>query len=202
MTARATSMTCLAVLAVVSMWQAAPDPLEMVRTSNDQVAELLRRPQSQERDAAITEVIVSATSFPTLAENAVGSYWPAVPEEQREEYIAVFSELLSISSVQKMGHYSADRIEFLDQEADGDEVILRTHAFFEDNMVRLDYTLALIEGQWKVINYALNDVDTVESYRKQFFRVIGSEGFEGLLERLKARLAELKELPGGNDARW
>jgi len=194
-------MTCLAVLAVVSMWQAAPDPLESVRAANEQVAELLRQPKSSERDAAIGEVIESATSFATLAENAVGSYWPAVPEEQREEYIAVFSELLSISSVRKMGHYSADRIEFLEQEAEGDEVVLRTHAYFEDNMVRLDYTLALIEGKWKVVNYALNDVDTVENYQKQFFRVIGSEGFDGLLERLKARLAELKELPGGIDER-
>lgn len=194
-------MTCLAVLAAVSMWQAGPDPLDSVRTANEQVAELLRQPQSPERDAAITEVIVSATSFATLAENAVGSYWPAVPEEQRAEYVAVFSEILSISSVQKMGHYSADRIEFLDQEAAGDEVVLRTHAYFEDKMVRLDYTLASIEGEWKVVNYALNDVDTVENYRKQFFRVIGSEGFEGLLERLRVRLAELREPPGGDERR-
>jgi phospholipid transport system substrate-binding protein len=188
-------------LAVLSMWQSAPDPLESVRAANEQVAELLQQPQSPERDAAISEVIVSATSFATLAESAVGSYWPAVPAEQRAEYITVFSELLSISSVQKMGHYSADRIEFLEQEAAGDEVVLRTHAYFEGNMARLDYTLALIEGEWKVVNYALNDVDTVENYRKQFFRVIGSEGFEGLLERLKARLAELRELPGGNEER-
>ena len=146
-------------------------------------------------------VIASASSFATLAERAVGAYWPAVSPEQREEYIAVFSELLSISSVQKMGHYNADRIEYLEQQADGDEIILRTHAYFEGKRVRLDYTLASIEGEWKVVNYALNDVDTAENYRRQFYRVIVADGFDGLLERLKARLAELRELPGGSDDR-
>ena len=45
-------MTCIAVLAVLPMWQATPDPLDSVRTANEEVAELLQRPQSPERDAA------------------------------------------------------------------------------------------------------------------------------------------------------
>lgn len=68
MTQRATSMTCLAVLAMMSMWQAAPDPLESVRTANEQVAELLQEPQSPERDAAITDVsVLGLTPFKRAA---------------------------------------------------------------------------------------------------------------------------------------
>ena len=77
-------------------------------------------------------------------------------------------------------------------EAQGDSVIVRTEARSRTNrrapVVAIDYRLHQLNGNWRVIDISTDGSSLVESYRRQFRRIIRREGWDGLLNRMRARL--------------
>jgi phospholipid transport system substrate-binding protein len=54
----------------------------------------------------------------------------------------------------------------------------------------VDYRLRQTGGDWKVIDVVIEGISLVANYRDQFKSVIGSEGAEGLLLRLREKNAK------------
>ena len=45
---------------------------------------------------------------------------------------------------------------------------------------------------WRVSDYSIDGVSTVRNYRRQFARLLESKGWNGLLERINKRAAEIE----------
>ena len=64
--------------------------------------------------------------------------------------------------------------------------------------VQIDYRLIQQpDGSWKVYDVITDELSLVRNYRTQFQRIIGGNNYDGLLSRMKSKLAEDKASEGG-----
>ncbi|MBE3072309.1 MAG: ABC transporter substrate-binding protein [Acidobacteria bacterium] len=178
--------------------QPAAEPLEVIRASNTRIAQLMRPGHrlTPAEEGEILQIVERTSHFPTIAREVIGRRWESVPEPQREAFIAAFSRLIGLTSIEKMGRYRADRFEYAGQQVDGDRGAVRTVAFYQGKRVSLDYVMARIDGAWRIIDYSMNGVPSSRNYQKQFARILEKQDFAGLLARLDRRLASMKKPAG------
>jgi phospholipid transport system substrate-binding protein len=173
---------------------AAPGPLEVVRTSNDAVLAIFRRHPAV--DAAVEKelftVIDAVTDYEALAAAAIDSFCPKLTAAQCATFKETFTRLLRISSIKKLGRYRADRFEYGGEEVAGARATVRTFAFYKEERIPLDYVMAQRNGAWVIVNYVVDEIDTVFNYRKQFTQLLARGTFDQLIARLNSKIASLE----------
>lgn len=169
----------------------AESPLETVKASNEKVLEIYARPETidTEMSAAIYAAIDGVTDFESIASSVTSKFCRKLTEEQCRLFGDVFVRLLRTSSTRKLGRYRADRFEYHGEEGEGEAAVVRTTAYFGDDQVTLDYSLEKKGGKWVIVNYVVDDVDTIRNYRKQFTRLFSKKSFEQVIERLEKKIA-------------
>jgi phospholipid transport system substrate-binding protein len=164
--------------------------LDVVRDSNEQVLAIYESGSSI--DAAAEErifaIIDGVTDYEALADGATDRSCRKLSAEECGVLREVFIELLRVSAVKKLGRYRADSFEYAGEEMTGDGAVVDTVAVFGEERVSLVYHLAPSGDSWRIVNYIVDDVDTVRNYRKQFQRLFGSESFAAVVQRLRDRI--------------
>jgi phospholipid transport system substrate-binding protein len=170
-------------------------PLKVVRESNESVLGIYRT--VEKIDAAAEEkilaIIDSVTDYESLAGKATDRSCRDLSEEECREFRKVFIELLRISAVKKLGRYRADRFSYLGEELSGDEAVVETVAYFGEDEVSLEYHLDRSGGEWRIVNYVVDDIDTIRNYKKQFNRLFAKKSLEEVLQRLRDRIAQYRQ---------
>ena len=172
----------------------AATPLEVVRTSNEAVVAIFKKHPVV--DAAVEKelfaVIDGVTDYPALAGAAIDSFCPKMSPAQCSRFKETFTRLLRVSSIRKLGRYRADRFEYAGEEIAGAGATVRTFAFFKEEKVPLDYQMARRDSTWVIVNYVVDEIDTVRNYRKQFTQLLAKETVEQVIERLTRKIASLE----------
>ncbi len=173
----------------------ADTPMETVRWSNDAILAILteRDPLDSEGEAQVFEVMDQVTDFQRMSDAAIEGVCEA-EGEQCDEWKRVFGDLLRIRSIKGVGRYRADRFDYLSEEIDGEQAVVNCLAYFEqeDEEFTLDYELTRVDDGWVIVNYVIDDVDTVRSYRRRFTRLLRNENVGQIIERLETRIQELE----------
>lgn len=172
--------------------------MEVVRQSNDAVLEIYR--STDRVDASVEErifaIIDGVTDYEALADGATARSCRDLTDEQCRTFRDVFVELLRVSSVKKLGRYRADRFAYLSEETTADSAVVETTAFFGDDEISLVYHLVPAADGWRIVNYIVDDVDTVRNYKKQFRRLFASKSYDAVVERLRNRIASYEQEGG------
>jgi phospholipid transport system substrate-binding protein len=173
---------------------AGPGPLEVVRTSNEAVLAIFKKHPTV--DAAVEKelfaVIDGVTDYAALSSAAVDSFCPKLTAAQCATFKQTFTRLLRVSSIKKLGRYRADRFEYGGEEVAGASATVRTVAVFKEERVPLDYRMARGGSGWVIVNYVVDEVDTVFNYRKQFTQLLAKGTFDQLIARLESKIAALE----------
>jgi phospholipid transport system substrate-binding protein len=182
------------VAATAATAAAGPGPLEVVRSSNEAVLAIFRKHPVV--DAAVEKelfaVIDAVTDYEALAAAAVDSFCAKLTAAQCATFKQTFTRLLRISSIKKLGRYRADRFEYGGEEVAGAAATVRTVAIFKEERVPLDYRMARGAKGWVIVNYLVDEVDTVFNYRKQFTQLLAKGTFDQLIARLASKIAALE----------
>lgn len=166
-------------------------PLEVIRESNEAILVILAdHPVLEgEAEASVYEIMDAVTDFRRMADAAIDDLC-AEGTEKCEEWKQVFGDLLRIRSLKGVGRYRADRFDYLSEETDGETAVVSTLAYYEDEEVLLDYELASTDSGWVIVNYIVDDVDTVRSYNRRFQRLLRDETVDDIIQRLRESIAE------------
>ena len=172
----------------------AATPLEVVRTSNEAVVAIFRKHPVVDAAAEkeLFAVIDGVTDYPALAAAAIDSFCPKMSPAQCATFKETFTRLLRVSSIRKLGRYRADRFEYSGEEVAGSTALVRTFAFFKEEKVPLDYQMARRDSAWVIVNYVVDEIDTVRNYRKQFTQLLAKETVDQVIERLNRKIAALE----------
>ena len=80
--------------------------------------------------------------------------------------------------------------EDMGEEVKAGTALVQTLAYYQDDRVRLDYELEIAAGRWRIVNYIVDDVDTIRNYKKQLTRLFGRNEARQVIERLQKKIAE------------
>ena len=175
---------------------AADDPAELIRqTIGDLFALIDNNRTSFEAEPGLLEQELRERLLPRLdtihsARLVLGRHGRGLEREQVEDFAEALSELLmSRYATGLLEFRSRDQIEFLPLAGDNTErsTRVRTRVRLDSgNRAPVDYVLRKADGEWRVFDVIIEGISYVATFRNQIGEEIRRDGFESMLDRLRA----------------
>ena len=197
-----TNMTAALFLCLTAATAAqALTPTETVKARVDQALQSLSQtaagtPEGAERRRTeIRRVADSLFDFTEMSRRALGRHWADRTVAERNEFVALFTDLMARSYIGKIDRYAGEAIAYTGERVDGDEASVQSQVVTaKGSQIPLEYRLHRVNESWSAYDVFIENVSLVGTYRSQFDRIIKTESFANLLKRLrdKGQVADAK----------
>lgn len=129
-----------------------------------------------------------------IARFVMGRYWRQASDEQRDEYLALFEQVIVSVWADRFTEYSGQRFEIVEsamaQSARSDEQATLVRTLFwtaPDAPVRIDWRVASNGELYKITDVLIEGVSMAQTYRDEFASVMRRDGVSGLISDLRER---------------
>jgi phospholipid transport system substrate-binding protein len=151
-----------------------------------------------ERRAAVRKIADELFDFGEIARRALGRYWQPLTEPQRTEFVGLFADLLERSYISKIELYGGEKIIYNGDRVEGDLATVSTKILTKNGTeVPVDYRLFKRGERWMVYDVNIEGISLVSNYRTQFNKIIQTNGYNSLVERMKVKQNEFLEESAG-----
>ena len=180
------------VLCVVSTALAGP-PTDALKQSVDQVVKILSDPaladKPEARRAQVRKVAESIFDYPETARRALGQHWNARTPQQQQEFVKLFADVLDRAYISKIDLYQGERVQYVGETIDRDDAMVKTLIATKKGSenIPVDYRMHLKDGRWVVYDVIIEGVSLVSNYRTQFNKIVQTESYDTLVQRLRAK---------------
>lgn len=167
-------------------------PTDQLKRHVDEVIGMLddasMKSQPAKRRAAVRKVAEDVFDYPETARRALGPHWSArTPEEQRE-FVAIFADLLDHAYLSKIDVYQGEKVQYTGETVDGDQATVKTMLVIpKGTSIPIDYRMHRVNDRWRVYDVVIEGVSLVANYRTQFNRIVRSESYQALVQKLRDR---------------
>ena len=175
---------------------AAGPAIDVIKETVDGVLGILRDAShdAAERRTLIREQIVSHFNFEAMAKSCMAQHWGKLQAAQKKEFIELFMELLERSYMAKVESATNKKVTFTKEQASGSDYV---KVFSQvsgggDAAFDLEYSLAQVEGTWRVYDIVIEGVSLVANYRTQINNMIVSKDVDFLLKSLRLKVEQEK----------
>lgn len=178
-------------LTVTAAWAGAPT--DQLRSSVDQVIRLLQgtAPAGNARRVALLRAIEPRFDLVEMARRALGRYWRDRTDREREQFVALFGELLRRAYLTRIEAYAGERVDYTGETVDGDYATVRTRIETRhDADIPVTYRMIRRGDDWLVYDVLVEGVSLVENYRAQFNTIIETSSYAELVTKMSAKLHE------------
>jgi phospholipid transport system substrate-binding protein len=181
------ALLVLLVLTGAVFAQSKPDPVDDVRRHDQELQAMLKRYKSTDKaqQDTLKSLINGMFSFQELGKRALGKTWATLKKPDQDSFVAVFRKMVENSSIKRLESYRADSTQYSVATGTGDKTVVTAMVFNRGKSSKVVYKLFLEGTNWKAWDLILDDVSSLRSYRDQFSSIVGKEGFEGLMKRLR-----------------
>ena len=185
-------LTLQLLLGVSGAW--AGPPTEIVRQVIEKSLDMIKNPayQGEARRQKVKSIVDPHFDYQEMAKRSLGPAWGSLSAGQRQEFVALFAQLLEASYSDKIEKYAQRvRIDYTGEILSGDNAEVRTVVVKANDRIPLNYRLLNEGGTWKVYDVVIEGVSLVSNYRSQFSRIIHESSYAELVKRLKTKVSEL-----------
>ena len=186
-----TLATGLVLLAVVGRVAAEdPGPLALTRSVLTRSNEVVRGPgDRKEKLATLSALLRDYLDTDALATLAAKQHLEGRSPAEREEFLHLFHEFFVRTYVQRLLLFDAPDFTFGDETRTGDTARVATGVVAGADHIAVDYTLRRTESGWRATDIAVEGVSLAQNFRAQFDAAVARDSFQGLVERLRAKVA-------------
>ncbi len=170
------------------------DIRNMLEERDVEIKKLLGPEGSDYTDAQreeLKQIINGVIDFEAMSMQALEGTYDTLSEASRNEFVDLFSTIVSDNSLKKLDIYRAT-VRYNTIGIDGDEATVETMVYLDDVRTPVDYKMSFEDGEWVIVDMSIDDVSTVDTYYGQFSRIIKKRGFDSLMESLRKRAARDK----------
>lgn len=143
---------------------------------------------TEEQRDTLKSIINGVIDFEAMSRVALEETFNTISEEQRIEFVDLFSSIIRDNSLTKLDIYRAT-ITYTSISIEEDEALVQTMAELDEVRTPVDYKMKWQGNEWVITDMSIDDVYTAESYNRQFQRIIARRGFDALMESLRKRAA-------------
>lgn len=149
---------------------------------------------AEELDQKLREVIFPVFDFDEMAKRSLGPQWRDASPQERKEYVALFSELLSHTYLGKIRNVDNSEVSYVGDSSEGERALVRTIVTTGGDDFPINYRMKREGGTWRIYDVVIENVSLVSNYRNEFAGIVRKEGMSGLLERLREKKLSIKPL--------
>lgn len=179
-------------------------PMPEVKAVVTQAVAVLKDTQLSlvQRRQRLRELAEAHFDFAAMARSALGYHWQKLSEDQRQQFVGLFSSFIEDAYLDKIQGYIDLKFDFVRQRMNGpqyaevDTKIIQS----QDSPIALTFQLQREGDGWKVYDVQIDNISMVDNYRTQFNRVINERGFDVLMSDLRRKQRELASLLGNPQA--
>ena len=198
----ALSSLLIALVALVPTGAAAGPATDQLKSQVDQVIRILDDPalksRPAERHAQVRTLAEQIFDYPDTARRSLGPHWNERTPQEREEFTRLFADLLDRAYVSKIDLYQGEKVKWVGETVNGDDGTVKTTIATKSGTdMPVDYRMHLKDGRWRVYDVIIEGVSLVSNYRTQFNKIVQTESYPALVQKLKARVATPAASPGG-----
>jgi phospholipid transport system substrate-binding protein len=162
----------------------ADSPTDTIRSTVERARAVLDDPayqgedHRQQRLEKVKAVVLPQFDSQEIARRTLGPYWKDRTDEQRREFIQLFTALVEKAYSSSLDRYSTGVQFFFDQERiDNDFAEVDTRIFDPtlNKTFSVNYRLRQVNGQWLVYDVVVENVSLVNNYRNQFNRILSTQ---------------------------
>lgn len=195
--------------AAPAAYAAAIGPKATLQRLNGAVDKLLRQKteSGSAEEKRIKEEIKERASelldYAELTKRALGEHWEKMPPAKRDEFVVTLRQLIERNYIKQLRTNLEYEVtygdEVVDQESGGKEARVSTTIKIatrgKSTTAPIEYRMIRHEAgkepqHWMVYDVVTDELSLVRNYRTQFVKIIGAQGYDGLLSRMKTKLAE------------
>jgi phospholipid transport system substrate-binding protein len=171
-----------------------------VKSANEKIAALLKQkaaPGSKEEKDLAAKVTSSVRDFldiDELGKRAMTNQWSKLASAQQTEFLSTLRSLIEDNYVRGLRANIDYSVDYSGETTDKDGNIIvttqiNTKRHGRPYKIEVDYVLKKDGDKLKAWDVKTDGVGLVENYKEQFNKIIGKEGFDGLIARMKKKQA-------------
>jgi phospholipid transport system substrate-binding protein len=169
-------------------------PGKIVKQTVDNVLDVLKNENFSEekRKRIISELIKERINFKDMSRRVLATNWKVATEEQKEEFISLFQQVLVNTYWSRIKRYAGERVEYITVSFDNedyatvDTVIVRDKSDIE---IPISYRMKRFVNIWFAYDFTVENLSLVQSYRNEYRAIVKNFGIDGLLEQMKREIA-------------
>jgi phospholipid transport system substrate-binding protein len=198
------SLVLAGVMIAPAPTKANESPLVMIRTTVERSMAVLKDPayqgdaNFQKRIAKIEEIVLPRLDSLEFGRRCLGVHWQKLTEAQREEFIALFKDLIEKAYGGMLDRYPEEvRFSYDEERIDGKfaEVHTQVENSTQNKSFSVVYRLQQKEGKWLIYDVVAENVSMVQNYRNQFSRILNKSSYEELAQALRRKIQQLGTAP-------
>jgi phospholipid transport system substrate-binding protein len=164
-------------------------PTEALRQSVDEVIKVLEQPG--EHRAEVRKIANGIFDFQETAKRALGRHWAQRNPKEQQEFTQLFADLLERSYLSKIEMYHGEKVAWIGDTVNDDDANVRTKIVTKQGTeIPVEYRMRKKDGRWLVYDVNIEGVSLVANYRTQFNKIIQTESYQALVDKLKAKEAQ------------
>lgn len=168
------------------------DPEAFVSAISEQVLEILQQTQASDAEklAALKKLLDSHTDLDLVARLVLGRHWRSASEQDREDYVALFRQILMNTMADRMGDYDGQSFEIAGStELSDRDTAVQTRIIRNGGAppLSVDWRIREHNGSFAIIDVIAEGVSLVVSQRNEVASIIERRGMTGLLETMRER---------------
>ncbi len=174
----------------------AQTPTETVRSQVDRALETAAKAPrtaegTEQRRVEIRRVSEALFDFREMSQRTLGRHWSGRTSEERDQFVRLFSDLMSRAYLGKMDLYSGEPMSYVGERSDGNAASVQARVITKKGSeVPIEYRLHRLGDRWAVYDVVIEGVSLLSTYRSQFDRIIRTESFAELLKRMRQKEQE------------
>ncbi len=148
-----------------------------------------------ELESKLRTIITPVFDFDEMSKRCLGANWKEIGEQDRKEFVSLFSELLAKNYLKQI-RLSAAKSSFkvLGSDEEATKATVNTEVDNDKGLIKIDYRLIKraelnkTEHTWKVYDVIIENIGLISNYRSEFTEIINNEGIKSLNIRLKSKI--------------
>jgi len=127
-----------------------------------------------------------------LAQRVLGPEWPKLKANEQKDFTQLLTSLFQKVAYPKSAEFFGDlQIEFRNEKITGAEAVVETMVSHpKEGQIDISYRLHQINNKWMIEDVLLDGVSLLTNVRSQIQQVIAKESYQGLVKRMREKLAE------------
>ena len=206
---RRLALTAAVILLAGTVPQAwAGPPTEQLKAQIDRVLRVMDAPEykkegkQRERRAAVRQIANEIFDFTETARRSLARHWQSRTPAERQEFVALFADLLERSYISKIELYGGERISYQGDTIDDNVAFVRTKLTTKQGVdIPIEYRMLRRGDRWMVYDVVIEGISLVANYRAQFNKIIQTSSYQDLVQRMKTKQEEFEVTHGGEPKR-
>jgi phospholipid transport system substrate-binding protein len=174
----------------------AGEPTDNIRVTIDKIIAILTDPElkapekADERRKLIRRVADERFDWHEMSRRTLARHWKDRTDKEKEEFVPLFADLLERTYMNRVENYSGERVVYNGEKIKGKYSLVSVTVFTSKEIeIPVEYRLQKKSDEWLIYDVSIEGVSLVNNYRTQFNSIILNSSYEGLVEKLKDKVA-------------